>query len=108
MGTQRERISDQLRQAILSAPLNCNQLSGRLGIHRSTLSRFVNGERGLPLELIDHIGELLGLRLVVDGNPEATIKQAPSEPAGRRSTPSTKRPTTKRQSRPTSGKRKDK
>jgi len=80
MGTQSERISDQLRRAILSAPMNCNQMSERLGIHRATLSRFVNGKRGLPLELIDHIGELLGLRLVVDGNPEASAVPSKAKP----------------------------
>ena len=104
METRNERISDQLRRAILSAPLNCNQLSLRLGIHRATLSRFVNGKRGLPLELIDDIGELLGLRLVVDGNPAAMAEPTSGERSSKATRPT--KSTTKRQARPAAGKRK--
>lgn len=69
MGKQRETLSQQLRRAILEAPITRYRMAKELGIHASTLSRFVNGERGLPLELIDRLGELLGLRLMVDGAP---------------------------------------
>ena len=76
MTPKRERISDQLRRAILTADITRYRMSKELGIHQATLSRFVHGERGIPLELIDKLGELLGLRLVVDPKPDADTPRA--------------------------------
>ena len=63
---QNEAISNALRRAILAAPITRYAMAKRLGIQQSTLSRFINRQRGLPLELVDRLGELLGLRLVAD------------------------------------------
>ena len=78
---QNEAISNALRRAILAAPITRYAMAKRLGIQQSTLSRFINRQRGLPLELVDRLGELLGLRLVADPAHEL--------PAGGESKPKT-------------------
>ena len=66
MNQNYEPITEVLRRAMQSAPITVYAMSKRLGVRQSTLSRFVNRQRGLSLELLDRLGELLGLRLVVD------------------------------------------
>lgn len=72
MQAKRETLSEQLRRAIIESPFTQYRIAKELGIYPSTLNRFVHGHRGLPLNLIDRLGELLGLRLVVDAQAEAT------------------------------------
>src|SRR5262249_1010580 len=40
-------------------------LAKQLGISESTLSRFLSGERGLTLDLVDKLADVLGLQIVV-------------------------------------------
>lgn len=63
MASKRKLISDQLRDAIESSEVSRYLVSKETGISQSTLSRFMSGERGLPLSAIDTLGEYLGLEL---------------------------------------------
>jgi hypothetical protein len=64
MGKRTGAISDQLRQAILSAPVSRYRIAKETGISESALSRFVHGERLLDLSSVDRIGRYLCLRLI--------------------------------------------
>ena len=56
-------LSDQLRQAIQDCGESRYALSKRTGIDQSTLTRFMSGERGLRLDVVDILAEALGLEL---------------------------------------------
>jgi len=58
-----KRISDQLRAAIDASGLSRYRICKELGIDQATMSRFMSGERGLTLKVIDRLGEFLGLTL---------------------------------------------
>lgn len=68
-------FSDQIREAVD----NCGQTRYAIwkatGIGQATLSRFMAGERGLPMKTLDVLAEYLGFRLVVDGKPAATKRK---------------------------------
>ena len=59
----RPRISDMVRAAISHSQLSQYAICAELGLSRSTLSRFMSGERGLSLATIDRLGQLLDLRI---------------------------------------------
>lgn len=59
----REPLSAQLRRLVEASGESLTELSQATGLHKSALSRFVNGERGLSMEGWDALGEHLGLRL---------------------------------------------
>ena len=58
-----KRISDQLRAAIDASGLSRYRICKELGIDQATMSRFMSGERGLTLKVIDRLCEFLGLTL---------------------------------------------
>ena len=58
-----KKISDQLREAILSAEITRYRIAQETGVSEAVLSRFVNGPSGLSLDSIDKIGECLGLNI---------------------------------------------
>ena len=60
-----ESLSDRLRQAIRDCGTTRYALSKQLGVAESTLSRFLSGERGLTLEVLDKLADVLGLQVVV-------------------------------------------
>lgn len=57
-------LSEQIRRAVESSGKTITELSHQTGIHKSTLSRFLSGERGLPMNTLDVLGKHLGLRVV--------------------------------------------
>ena len=56
-------LSEQLRQAIRDCGESRYALSKRTGIDQSTLTRFMSGERGLRLDVVDVLADVLGLEL---------------------------------------------
>lgn len=58
-------LSDQMREAVINAPITRYAIWRKTGIHESALSRFVNGESGLSLENVDKLAELLGWELMI-------------------------------------------
>jgi hypothetical protein len=65
MAKKPKLISDQLREAILSADVSRYRIAKEIGVTEALLSRFMNRVGGLGLENIDKIGQLLDLQLVV-------------------------------------------
>jgi len=61
-------LSDQLRAAVKHSTLSRYAICKAIALDQSAMSRFMRGERGLSLEVIDKLGLLLGLRLA---NPKA-------------------------------------
>ena len=74
---QRASLSDELRQAIERSGLSRYSIWQQTGIDQGSLSKFMDGERGLGLESIDKLADLLGLHICT-----ADAKQ--SRPKGRR------------------------
>lgn len=58
------RVSQQLRDAVRESGEPMHVLARAAGLHKSAMSRFMSGERGLRLETVDALCERLGLRLV--------------------------------------------
>ncbi len=65
-------LSEQLRDAILSADVSRYRIAKETGLTEALLSRFINGVAGLGQESIDKIGKYLGLRLDKSEKPKAT------------------------------------
>ena len=63
------RLSDQLRVAIDCSDMSRYAIAKAINLDQSVLSRFMAGRSGLSVENIDKLGELLGLRIVVEKMP---------------------------------------
>ena len=59
-------LSDQIRGAILDAPMSRYRLGVEADVPHETISRFVNRQRGMSLETLDRIAKVLCLRIVAD------------------------------------------
>ena len=73
---QRLSLSDELRQAIERSGVSRYSIWQQTGIDQGSLSKFMDGERGLGMESIDKLADLLGLHIVA--------KPEPRRPKGRR------------------------
>jgi len=62
---KQKSLTDQVRRAILDAPISRYELAKRLGVSQGTLGDFVHGRTGIGSELLDQVAVELGLRLVV-------------------------------------------
>lgn len=67
-------FSEQLRQAIVDSGMTRYRICQLTGIDNATLSRFHNGERGLPMDTIDKVCECIGAKLVLEVKRQATAK----------------------------------
>jgi transcriptional regulator with XRE-family HTH domain len=56
-------VSDELRKAIEKSGVSRYRIAKDLGISEATLSRFMSGERGLTLKVLDKLCDHLGLQL---------------------------------------------
>ena len=70
MARKRTKLSDQLRQAIETCGKSRYWLSKETGIDEATLSRFMHGKGGLSMPVLDRLGECLGLRITMEGQPD--------------------------------------
>ena len=61
---KRVSLSDELRQAVERSGLSRYAIWQQAGIDQGSMSKFMAGERGLTLESIDKLAELLGLHIV--------------------------------------------
>ena len=60
-------MSDQLRQIIATCGLSHGELSRRSRVDKTTLGRFMNGERGLSMKALDALGAVLGVEVIMHG-----------------------------------------
>ncbi len=56
-------LSDELRQAVERSGLTRYSIWQQTGIDQGSLSKFMDGERGLGMESIDKLADLLGLHI---------------------------------------------
>lgn len=63
---KRVSLSDELRQAVERSGLSRYAIWQQASIDQGSMSKFMAGERGLTLESIDKLAELLGLHIVAD------------------------------------------
>ena len=63
---KRAKLSEQIRHAVEHCGETRYAISKATGIDQATLSRFVSGERGLPMKTLDRLGEYLGLYVVMN------------------------------------------
>ena len=61
---QRLSLSDELRQAVERSGVSRYSIWQQAGIDQGSLSKFMDGERGLGMESIDKLADLLGLHIV--------------------------------------------
>ena len=59
-------LDDQLRQAVLDCGQSQYAICKATGIDKTALCRFINGEHGVSMEVMNTLGEYLGLRIVAD------------------------------------------
>ena len=57
---------DQVRQAVEESGYGRNQLARMVGMDKSSMSRFMSGERGLSAGAIDKLAAVLKLRVTWD------------------------------------------
>lgn len=65
MAKQRTKLSDQIRQAVEGCGQTRYAIAKTTGIDQSTLSRFVSGERGLPMQTLDRLADYLELSITM-------------------------------------------
>jgi len=75
--TKRKPLSDELREAVERSGLSRYSIWQQTGIDQGTLCKFMAGDRGLSIESIDKLADLLGLHI-------CTSDAEPSRPKGRR------------------------
>jgi transcriptional regulator with XRE-family HTH domain len=70
MDKKRTRLlTDQLRQAIDDSGLTRYQIAKETGIDESALAKFYNGHRGLSMDALNALGELLQLKITLGRKP---------------------------------------
>jgi hypothetical protein len=68
------KLSEQVRQSIDTCGKTRYQISQETGIDQATLCRFMGGNGGLSIPVLDILGEYLGLRIVAD-RPKSKAKK---------------------------------
>jgi plasmid maintenance system antidote protein VapI len=63
---QRKSFTDELRSAIEESGLTRYAIWQATGIDQGSLCKFMAGERGLGMESIDKLADLLGLHIVAE------------------------------------------
>lgn len=63
MAKQTKPFSDQLREIVAECGIQPAEIARQTGIDKSTLSRFLSGERGLPMATLDTLAEFLRLEV---------------------------------------------
>jgi hypothetical protein len=63
MGEKPILLSDEIRKAVESCGESRYRIWKATGIAEGTLSRFMSGERGLPMKTLDKLAEYLDLHI---------------------------------------------
>jgi transcriptional regulator with XRE-family HTH domain len=64
---KRPKMTDQLRRHIETCGLSQYRICKMTGLSASTLSLFMNGERGVSYKVLDKLGEVLNLEIIMHG-----------------------------------------
>jgi hypothetical protein len=79
MSKRRISFADQIRLAVLHAPVSRNALCKAARVDKGNLSRFMAGKAGLSLAKVVALADLLGLDIVARG----PVRVPPSRRTGR-------------------------
>lgn len=71
---KRPQLSDQFRAAIDASDMSRAEVSRRIELSESTMSRFMSGECGLSVRRLDDLADLLGLHLTTTPPKRITKK----------------------------------
>lgn len=66
MRDKRERLLDQVRQAVRESGLSHYAVCKAARIDKATMSRFMAGQCGITVRTLDALADVLGLRIVTD------------------------------------------
>lgn len=77
--SKRPTISEQLKSAISEYGDTPYALAKASGVSQAALSRFINGERGLTLDSVEKLCEVLGLELQPAGQVKAPKAPRPAK-----------------------------
>ncbi len=80
MGKRQPKLIDQIRQAVSKCGASQKALAHAAGMDKGALSRFVSGERGLSMENLDALADVLKLRIVVGGPADVLPAGKPGRP----------------------------
>jgi transcriptional regulator with XRE-family HTH domain len=58
-------LSDQIRDAVNDSGMSRYRICAEIRLAQSTMSRFMAGETGLSMDVLDRLADLLGLSVVV-------------------------------------------
>ena len=67
MAKRRELLSEQIRRAILAAPISRYAICKQINFSEATMSRFIKRKAGLSMEVLDKVADVLGLEIIVRG-----------------------------------------
>jgi transcriptional regulator with XRE-family HTH domain len=67
---KRVKLTDQIRKAIRRSGVSRYKIWQETGIAQSTLSKFLEGQRGLNLESLDKLADYLRIDLISHGPKE--------------------------------------
>lgn len=68
-------MSDQIREAVDASGMSRYAICKAIGFNQGAMSRFMNGQGGLSMEVLDRLGELLGLEINTPGPSRTTSKE---------------------------------
>jgi len=91
MHTQPLSLTEQVRRAARESGLGCCRLARESGMDKSSMSRFLSGERDLLSSGLDRVAAALGLVVSRQGKPGAPIGALRGS-AGERFPPAAGRP----------------
>ena len=64
MSKRRTKLSDQMRHAIEASGMSRYAVCKEIGLSQSTMSRFMHGEGGLSIDMLDRIADVLKIDIV--------------------------------------------
>lgn len=65
MNKKRIKLSDQVRKAVDASPMSRYAICKAASIDNAVICRFMAGERGLNMETLDTLADVLDLNIVV-------------------------------------------
>jgi transcriptional regulator with XRE-family HTH domain len=63
MKQKRRKLSDQIRDAIEASPMSRYAICKEIGFSQSTMSRFINGETGISMDVLDRVADIIGMNI---------------------------------------------
>ena len=69
-----KRFSDQIRDAVNASGISRYAICKAMGFSQAAMSRFMSGQAGVSLEVLDKLAEVIGLEVTTKPTPEPKEK----------------------------------